>query len=183
MILKANQKAPNFTTNDINGLKIDLHKIQNEKILLTFFRYAECALCNLRISELKKASKKLQELDIKLITVFQSSKESLIESVQNNHTFDFTIVADSKLEIYNLYGVKPSWIKMFKTITIKGIKSVFKASSKGFKLGGKVEGKFHQIPADFLISKEKNIEIAHYGNNVIDHIPIREIIKTTANNV
>lgn len=182
MKLKSGQKTPNFETTDIHGSKINLQKISNQKILLTFFRYAECALCNLRISELRNESKKLQELDIKLIAIFQSEKESLLKSVYNKHSFDFTIIADPKLELYNLFEVKPSWVKLIRTTTWKGIKSMIKASKEGFKLGGKVEGKFHQIPADFLINNEKSIEIAHYGNNVIDHLPIEEVIKTTANN-
>jgi len=60
---------------------------------------------------------------------------------------------------------------------------MIKASQKGFKLGGKVEGKFHQIPADFLLNRDKYIELAHYGNSIIDHIAIDEIIKITINNM
>ncbi|PCI31275.1 MAG: hypothetical protein COB60_12295 [Flavobacteriaceae bacterium] len=182
MKLKQGQKAPNFEILDIHGAKINLHKQSNQKVLLSFFRYAECALCNLRISEIKNESERLKELDIKLIAVFQSSKESLIKAIYDRHSLDFTIISDPELKLYNLYGVKASWIKLIKTTTWKGIKSMIKASSKGFKLGGKVEGKFNQIPADFLLNKDKYIEIAHYGDNLIDHIPIEKIVKTTANN-
>lgn len=153
MKLKQGQKAPNFKISDIHGTKINLYELSNQKVILTFFRYAECALCNLRISEIKKESERLKKLDIKLIAVFQSSKESLIKSIYDRHSFDFTIIADPKLELYNLYGVKPSWIKLFRTTTWEGISSMLKASKKGFKLGGKVEGKFHQIPADFLLNR------------------------------
>lgn len=183
MKLKQGQIAPNFEISDIHGEIINLHKLSNQKVLLTFFRYAECALCNLRISEIKNESDRLKKLDIKLIAVFQGNKDSLLKNVYNKHTFDFIIIADAKLELYDLYSVKPSWLKLVKTTTWKGIKSMIRASKKGYKLGGKVEGKFHQIPADFLINQHKHIEIAHYGSNVIDHIPIEKLIKTTANNV
>ncbi|MCJ8292369.1 MAG: AhpC/TSA family protein [Crocinitomicaceae bacterium] len=183
MKLKQGQKAPNFELLDIHGSKINLHELTNEKVILTFFRYAECALCNLRISEIMKESERLKELDIKLIAVFQSSKESLIESIYNRHAFDFTIISDPKLELYNLFGVKASWIKLLRTTTWKGINSMIKASAKGFKLGGKVEGKFHQIPADFVIDREKYIVIAHYGNNIVDHLAIEKIIETTLNTI
>ncbi|MFT5819294.1 MAG: peroxiredoxin Q/BCP [Crocinitomix sp.] len=181
MKLKQGQKVPNFEIFDIHGSKINLHQLTNEKVILTFFRYAECALCNLRISEIMNESERLKELDIKLIAVFQSSKESLIESIYNRHAFEFTIISDPKLELYDLFGVKASWIKLIRTTTWKGIKSMIKASTKGYKLGGKVEGKFHQIPADFVINREKNMEITHYGNNIVDHLSIEKIIRTTAN--
>lgn len=180
MKLKQGQIAPNFEVLDIHGEKINLHKLSNQKVLLTFFRYAECALCNLRISELKKESERLKKLDIKLIAVFQSNKNSLIKSVYNKHLFDITIVADPYFELYDLYGVKPSWIKLIRTLTWNGISSMMRASRKGFELGGKTEGKFHQIPADFLINRERIIEVAHYGNSVIDHVPIDKILKTAA---
>ena len=183
MKLKQGQKTPNFEMSDIHGTKINLHNLSNQKVLLTFFRYAECALCNLRISEIKKESERLKELDIKLIAVFQSSKESLIKAIYDRHSFNFTIISDPELKLYNLYGVNSSWIKLIKTTTWKGIKSMMKASSKGYKLGGKVQGKFNQIPADFLLNRNNNIEIAHYGDNLIDHISIDRILKTTANNV
>ncbi|WP_420573290.1 peroxiredoxin-like family protein [Kordia sp.] len=183
MKLKQGQTAPNFEVLDIQGNKINLNKLSNHKILLTFFRYAECALCNLRISEIKNESQRLKMLDIKLIAVFQSSKDSLIKNVQNEHAFDFTIIADPNRELYDLYQVKPSWIKLIRTTTWKGVNSIIKASKKGYKPGGKVEGKFHQIPADFLINQDKKIEIAYYGSSVIDHISIEKLLKSTTNTI
>ncbi|QLG44739.1 redoxin domain-containing protein [Costertonia aggregata] len=182
MRIKPGQISPNFETFDIHGNCIDLHKLSHNKILLTFFRYAECALCNLRISEIRNESEKLRDLDIRLIAVFQSSSKSLIAAFNETSAFNITIISDPKLELYNLFGVRPSWIKLIKTTSYNGIKSMIKASKLGFKLGGKVEGKFHQIPADFLIGKTKKIEIAHYGNNLIDHIPIETIINTSGLN-
>jgi len=108
MKLKKGQIAPNFEVVDIHGKHINLHKLSNQKIMLTFFRYAECALCNLRIAEMQQAAERFKELDIKLIAIFQSSKESLIQSVYKRHSFDFTIIPDPKLELYNLFLVKPS---------------------------------------------------------------------------
>lgn len=179
MKLKQGQIAPNFEVTDIHGKKVNLHKLSNQKILLTFFRYAECALCNLRIAEIKNETERLKELDIKLIAIFQGRKDSLFDNIYKKHLFDFIIIADAKLELYDLYSVRPSWIKLIRITTWKGISSIIKASKKGFKLGGKVEGKFHQIPADFLINRERHIEIAHYGTNIADHIPIEKIIRTT----
>ena len=64
---------------------------------------------------------------------------------------------------------------MLRTVNLKAINSVFSAFKLGFKPGGKVEGIFHQIPADFFIDNNI-IQIAHYGSNVIDHIPINKIL-------
>lgn len=56
-------------------------------------------------------------------------------------------------------------------------KNTIKAYKNGFKLVRKVEGRFHQIPAYFSINGGKTIEISHYINSLIDHIPIEKIFK------
>jgi peroxiredoxin len=177
MKLKTGNVAPNFGRSDIYDKLIQLNEDRNGSTLLSFFRYAECALCNLRIAELKRASERFKELDIEVICVFQSEKEKLRKAIHDRHSLDFLIISDPKMELYNLYGVKPSWLKLARTTSRKGMSNILKAQAEGYKLGGKVDGKFHQIPADFLINQNQRIEIAHYGNNLVDHIPIDEIIK------
>lgn len=177
MKLTKDQKAPNFKTIDIWGNEFELSKHTNQKTLLTFFRYAECALCNLRVSELKTRKEELSQKSIQLIAVFESPVDSLIKNIANKHQFDFIIIADQERILYNLYNVSPSWFKLLKTMSLKGIKSVFEASKLGFAPGGKIEGKMHQIPADFLIDKNGILEIVHYGDSVIDHISLNEILK------
>ncbi|MGM8362216.1 redoxin domain-containing protein [Flavobacterium sp. ARAG 55.4] len=177
MKLASGQKAPLFVVKDIFGNTVDLDQIQNQKIMLSFFRYAECAMCNLQISKIMKHKDSFAEKGIKLITVFESPAESLKTSIANRHQFDFTIIADTHRYLYKLYKVNPSWLKTMRTMSIKGIQHLSEAVKLGFKAGGKVEGTLHQIPADFLIGSDKNIEIAHYGNSVIDHFPLEELFK------
>lgn len=175
MKLSSGQKAPDFTSKDIYGNAVSLSQIENQKILLSFFRYAECAMCNLQISKIMKYRHLLEEKGIRLIAVFESPAESLKTSIADRHGFDFTIIADVSRDLYKLYGVSPSWIKTMRTMSVKGFQYLSQALKLGFKAGGKVEGTFHQIPADFLIDSDKTINIAHYGNSVIDHFPLEEI--------
>ncbi|WP_299260584.1 redoxin domain-containing protein [uncultured Aquimarina sp.] len=177
MKLKQGDKAPIFKTQDIFEREIDLSKIKDSKILLSFFRYAECALCNLRIAELKKEAMNLKNNNIIVVAIFQSDAESIKTSIYERHELEFNLISDSNFELYDLYHVTPSWGKLFRTSSFRGLKSMIRAASEGYKLGGKVEGKFHQIPADFLIDLNGKIEIAHYGTSVIDHVLIREILE------
>ena len=177
MKLSLGQKAPDFTVKDIYGNTVQLYSIENQKILLSFFRYAECPMCNLQISKMMKYKDLFEKNDIKLIAVFESPSKSLKTSIADRHGFDFTIIADVNRDLYKLYGVKPSWIKSMRTMTFKGFQHISQAIKLGFKVGGKVEGTLHQIPADFLIDDNKTIQIAHYGNSVIDHFPLEDLFK------
>jgi len=176
MKLVSGQKAPLFVAKDIFGNTIDLAQIQNQKILLSFFRYAECAMCNLQIAKIMKHKEAIDKKGIKLITVFESPADSLKVSIANRHNFDFTIIADTNRDLYNLYKVNSSWLKTMRTMSVKGFQHLSEAIQIGFKAGGKVEGTFHQIPADFLIGEDNTIQIAHYGNSVIDHFPLEKLL-------
>ncbi len=180
MKLTTGQKAPTFIKKDIYGKSIDLNDLHGERILLSFFRYAECAMCNLQISKIVKAKSLFAAHDIKLIAVFESPADSLKLSIADRHQFDFTIIADTERELYSLYKVHPSWIKTARTMSVKGFSHVVDALKLGFKIGGKVEGTLNQIPADFLISKNGVIEIAHYGDSVIDHLPLDKVFEHKA---
>ncbi|MEL1240417.1 peroxiredoxin-like family protein [Flavobacterium flavipallidum] len=177
MKLVPGQKAPLFVTKDIFGNTVDLNQIQNEKILLSFFRYAECAMCNLQIAKIMKSKDLFAKKGIQLITVFESPTESLQSSIAYRHQFDFPVIADTNRDLYDLYKVHPSWFKTMRTLSAKGFQHLAEATKKGYKAGGKVEGTLHQIPADFLIGKDKVIQIAHYGNSVIDHFPLEKVFQ------
>lgn len=177
MKLISGQKAPLFVAKDIYGNTVDLSEIQNQKILLSFFRYAECAMCNLQISKIMKHKEAFDKRGIKLIAVFESPAESLKASIANRHNFDFTIIADVNRDLYKLYKVNPSWFKTVRTMSVKGFQHLSEAIQLGYKAGGKVEGTLHQIPADFLIDANKKIQMAHYGNSVIDHFPLEKLFQ------
>lgn len=177
MKLTSGQKAPMFVVKDIFGNTVDLNQFENKKILLSFFRYAECPMCNLQISKIMRYKDSFAQNGIRLIAVFESPAESLKTSIVNRHQFDFTIIADTNRELYQLYKVNPSWLKTIRTLSVKGLQHLSQALQSGYKAAGKVEGTVYQIPADFLIGTDKYIEIAHYGNSVIDHFPVEKLFK------
>lgn len=178
MQLRKGELAPLFVATDIWGKPIHLDQLGNKKVLLSFFRYAECAICQLRMVEIMREKERLKQLDITVIAVFQSPAESLIKGIVEKTKFDFTIIADPNRRLYELYSVKPSWLKMIQTVNLNGIRRVYQSIKEGFKPAGKVEGLFHQIPADFIIDENKRIVVAKYGNNVVDHIPLNEILES-----
>ncbi|WP_372630872.1 redoxin domain-containing protein [Cohnella sp.] len=54
MKLKQGQKAPLFSTPDALGYTIDLNAYQGHKVMISFYRFASCPFCNLRIQHLLK---------------------------------------------------------------------------------------------------------------------------------
>ena len=54
MKIKVGDKLENIKLNSIDDKSFELNKALGKKILLTFYRFAACPMCNLRINEINK---------------------------------------------------------------------------------------------------------------------------------
>jgi len=172
MRLKEGQKALNFKVEDIFGNEVFLSDYKGKKLLLSFYRYASCPLCNLRVNELIEYEPIFREKGMEMLAIFQSPKESIKEYVGKQDA-PFPIIADPQRKLYKLYSVETS---IWGTLRAVLKPSRFKeAMRRGFKLG-KSEGAITQIPADFIIDGNLNISKLYYGKDIGDHMPIEQII-------
>ncbi len=176
MKISKGQKAPNFKINDIWGNEIELNNNAGQTTLLSFFRFADCPMCNMRVAEIMRNKNQLAAKNIRLIAIFESPADSIKLSIVDRHKFDFIIVSDTEKKLYKLYGVQASWWKMMKSMGLAGMKKMIQAKKHGFNLMGKIDGALNQIPADFMIDTNGVIQVAYYGNDIADHLPINDII-------
>lgn len=173
MRLKSGQNAPLFKTSDIGGEEINLEALKGSKVLLSFYRYASCPLCNLRVHKLIQLFPEFSAKGLKIISIFQSPKESILQYVGKQDA-PFPIVPDPSQKLYKLYGVETSWMGF-----AKGgleVQKLMEITKLGF-LPGKVEGDMNRIPADFLIDENGVIQTAFYGKDISDHLDESEILK------
>jgi peroxiredoxin len=171
MKLRDGQAALDFKVKDTDGNQLVLSSFFDQPILLSFYRYASCPLCNLRIEELIKRYPRYKDAGLVVFAFFQSPLENLGKYVTSKHTLPFPIIADPSHLIYKQYGVTSS-----RWGYIKGLFRLhrfIKAFRQGFWLG-KMENELALIPADFLIRDSKIVK-AYYGTNIGDHIPFLEI--------
>ncbi len=174
MRLKAGATAKSFTKEDIFGGSVSLERYRDRRLLLSFYRYASCPLCNLRIHELSKRAPVWKERGIETVAVFQSPVESVRQYVTGRHEIPFSIIADPDRELYRLYGVEGSWAGFMKSMVTRAGDGVSAMLGKGYP-PGKLEGDIAMLPADFLIGPDLIIEEAYYGSDIGDHLPIERI--------
>jgi len=172
MRLKENEIAPNFSVKDMNNETFDLATKREKPLLIAFFRYASCPLCNLRVHELienyEVLSKKLE-----IVLIFQSPKDK-IEKYVGKQDIPYRVLPNPSKSLYHLYGVESSWLGFAKAWTVK-IKQVFVAVLQRRYLPGSVEGEIHRIPADFIVDRDNKILKAYYGKDIGDHLPLNQI--------
>lgn len=169
--LEVGDKTPYFKTLDVMGNLVDMDDYKGKRVLLSFYRFVTCPLCNLRVAQFMKAYPQLKE-DIAVIAVFESSQEYITDYV-GPKGLPFPVIADPKAILFKHFGVETSWFKsmlaMLKPFTM--MKAMWNV---GFRMGPR-DGKANRVPADFLIDTDGTLRVCHYGSNITDHIPMRQV--------
>lgn len=172
MKLKANQMAVPFTVHDISGTPISLADYQGKKLLLSFYRYAACPFCNLRVHHLIEHYDNLQARGLNVLAFFQSPQAKILQYVTAKHDVPFPIVADPDHEVYKMYGLGASWWGYIRGAMKMGL--LREASGIGL-MENDPDGIKNLLPADFLIEPDQTIHTAFYGNDISEHIPFEQI--------
>lgn len=171
MRLKTGSPAPEFTVTDLYGQTRSLSDYRGRKLHLSFYRYASCPFCNLRVHAMRQRAAEWSAQGLDLMAVFQSPVESIQEYAVGK-VEEFPVIPDPERKLYALYGAETSWLAFAKSAL--RLKDVAEATSKGF-LPGKLEGEVNQVPAEFLIDENGIIRVAFYGNDIGDHLDIEVI--------
>jgi len=108
------------------------------------------------------------------VFVVLQSQPSTLTAAANKQDWPFTIVCDPDGSVFQLYGVEAGGL--LKYLHPAGLIAAIKATVKGFK-HGKFEGKETQLPASLVVSPDKIIDFAYYGQNVSDVLSPRELAK------
>ncbi|MCK5828412.1 AhpC/TSA family protein [Candidatus Bipolaricaulota bacterium] len=170
-ILSTSNPAPAFAMPSLDGREVSLSDYRGRKLLLAFFRYGACPLCNLRMTFLIDAYPRWQAKGLDVVAVFESPAERLLETVASQ-PIPFSVIPDPTRSLYRKYGVTASWLGYL--IGAFRVRTFHDAFKRGFR-PGKGEGAITQLPAEFLIGLDLTIERAYYGKDIGDHLPLEEI--------
>lgn len=177
MHITSGTPAPELETVDLEGKPFSLASHRGTHVLLTFYRFAGCPFCNLRIREVRARFDALGRSGVQAAAVFHSGPESMRRYLGQEH-FPFPLIPDPEEHQYRRWGVQRSWAGMAKTMTRVG--PLFRAMRSGH-LPGKVEVAAHGMPADFLIGPDGRVLTAHYGSDAYDHLDLDHVLTLVEN--
>jgi peroxiredoxin len=175
MRLKEGQIAPAFAKPDIHGRTVAPEQYRGRYLLLSFYRFASCPFCNLRVHDLIKRLPQLDEYRLSPVAVFHSARAGILKYVGRQQP-PFPIIPDPGHELYRQYGVKSSLRGFLAGVTLHVDKAV-KSMGMGF-LPGPMDASMTLVPADFLIAPDGTILTAYYGRDISDHLPIETLLET-----
>ncbi len=172
--LSSGTKIPNLVGHTLTGNEISLSEYKGNPLILSFYRYAGCQLCNLRIHDfIKRYENKYEPAGINAVAVFQSPIRKM-EKYHTEHEAPFEFVSDPDCDWYQAFGLETSWAGMAKAAT-KPL-ALFRSVAKGYARIDP-DGAMNRLPADFLINEKGEIDVAFYASDISEHVPFRTIQK------
>lgn len=175
MRLTVGSAAPIFRTEDMFGQIIDLQTYAGKPVLLSFFRNAACAICNLRVHQLIQKYPTYRAKGLEILAVFEATPDSIRQYVGKQDA-PFPIIANANASLYDLYRVETSESKVQQSMANPVTQAVVgQAAQNGFSLVREENTNFFRMPADFLISPDQTIYHAFYSEIVGEHLPFVEI--------
>lgn len=166
------RSVPDLKGNALSGNLVKLQDYKDSPLILSFYRYAGCQFCNLRMHDFIKYYRKEYEPNgVKAIAVFQSPMRKM-KKYTKEHNATFEIISDPKYFWYDAFGLENSWKGFVNTATKP--KQFIRSVALGF-MRIDPDGSMNRMPADFLINAGGTVDHAYYGKDLGDHIPFQQI--------
>jgi peroxiredoxin len=164
--LVAGLAAPDFEVLDIDGRGQRLSAYRGAPLLLSFYRYITCPMCNLRIGRLQNEYPKYADR-LAFLAVFESPAAYIRQ--YTTRPLPFPVIADPDGTLYRRYGVKRDWIGVL--LGFLRMRTAFQAMrGVNFRMAPS-GGHLDRIPADFLIDPAGTVVAAYDGTDITDPMP------------
>lgn len=171
MRFKQGDKVCPILLPSIDGESFALQQLQGKPYMISFFRFASCPFCNLRMHELVTRFDELGE-KFTMIAIFDSPLDNLQQYAEGHHA-PFPVLADAKNIYYRQYGIEHSLLGVLKGMILR-MPTLIKGMMRGY-LPLKIKGSLTTMPADFLVDEHGVIQTAYYGADEGDHLSFDEI--------
>lgn len=165
--------APQFSLPAIDGSTFNMADMIGKRVILTFFRFSTCPLCNMRIRRIVQRWNEFSK-DAVMVAVFDA-KVGELQKRMKKHDAPFVVVADETYEQFNKNGVKKSFFK-FMWGALRSPLTLLQATLRGYVPLTMSISKLSTIPVDILIDEEGKVVEAHYCKDTADHLTLDRMI-------
>ena len=165
--------APHFTLPAIDGSTFNMADMKGKRVILTFFRFSTCPLCNMRIRRIVQRWNEFSK-DAVMVAVFDA-KVGDLQKRMKKHDAPFVVVADETYEQFNKNGVKKSFFK-FMWGAMRSPLTLLQATLRGYVPLTLSISKLSTIPVDILIDEDGKVVEAHYCKDTADHLSLDRMI-------
>jgi peroxiredoxin Q/BCP len=165
--LTVGQPIPSFAHPAIDGSLFSSASLAGRTTLITFFRFATCPFCNLRMNQMLQRAQAWGDR-LAMVALFESPLETLQKHQGDRHA-PFPILADARRTSYRNFGVTRSVAGMLRGMVFR-FPTLLRGMAQGY-IPREISARLLTMPASFLVDREGRLVEAWYGKDEGDHIP------------
>lgn len=155
----------------IDGSTFDSATLAGRRHLVSFYRFATCPFCNLRVHAMIRQVPRFGP-DFALVAIFDSPLDHLTRHASGHHA-PFPILADATGATYRAWSIERSFWGMLKGMFLR-LPTLLRGMLSGY-FPFPPRGSMLTMPADFLVDEHGVIQVAYYGRDEGDHLPLEVI--------
>jgi thioredoxin-dependent peroxiredoxin len=165
--------APDFAAESIGGRRLSLEQLRGRPLLLKFYRFATCPVCNLHMHQFLLDYHHVEDVGLTTVVFYHSPADKLADTQADAVPFD--LVADPAKEIFKRYGVEQGFRGLISPTVMR---DYARALTAGYSTGLLTsDGGITGNPADFIIDSSGRVALARYGKHYADSLDAADVIK------
>lgn len=167
-----------FSTVDVEGHPVSLEQFRGHPLLLMFFRYASCPMCNLRRHDFAEEYPRLQARGLSALSRSFTRLLGRSRGMRVGAAIRFPSLR-IRIRSSTAFGTETSWPGLLKSIVLPSFyRDWIRSMRHGFWGGADLE--MAKMPADFLVGADGRLLLVHYGRDIGDHLSVAEIERAPA---
>lgn len=167
--IKAGTAVSELSLPNIDGSQFSIEEVKGRRYLLSFFRFASCPFCNLRVHELVTHYSQYPE-NFTIVGIFDSPLDNLQKHAAG-HDAPFPILADAENRYYQKFGVERSIAGVLRGMFLRMHRAIYGMFVKGY-IPLSIKGAMTTMPLNILVDEQGIVQYAHYGRDEGDHLPL-----------
>src|SRR5262249_43654594 len=157
MRLRSGMTAPVFTAVALGGRRVDLAALRGRTVLLKFYRFATCPVCNLHLHRFIDEYRLVDALGLTTMVLFHSPAAKVEAGPHASAPFD--IVPDPEKRIFRAFGVETGLAGMVSPAVMRYYARAMAAGLPSGMLTS--DGGITGNPADFIFYAEGRSSCSH----------------------
>jgi peroxiredoxin len=163
--------APDFSAESIGGRRVSFERLRGRPLLLKFYRFATCPVCNLHMHRFIREHHLVTGAGLTTVVFYHSPAEKLASSQREAAPFD--LVPDPEKRIFAKYGVETGLRGLVSPAVMR---DYAKALVAGYTPGlSTYDVGVTGNPADFIVDEAGRIVFARYGKHYADSLDAADV--------
>jgi peroxiredoxin len=173
MRLTIGSAAPGFIVESIGGRRVSSEQLRGRPLLLKFYRFATCPVCNLHMHRFIQEHHLVRDAGLTTIVFYHSPADKLAAAQKDAAPFD--LVPDPARTVFAAYGVENGLRGMISPAVMF---DYARALAAGYPPGlFSSDGGITGNPADFIVDASGRIALAHYGTQYADSLDAPQVVR------